>query len=378
MTNYRLIGRKTKRQDCNLLYYANKLKSINDIKEFFLENLKSSNKRYKRYCQSPLRYPGGKSLAVGLIIEHLPTDIDRVISPFFGGGSVEIAIANELGIPVIGYDIFDILINFWKQAIHNNFALCESITALKPTQENYNMIKCELTRHWKREIQLDPIILARDYYFNFNLSYGPGFLGWMSKIYQDESRYAAMLDKLRSFRADKISVECTSFEKVLPDCANDFLYLDPPYYLEGDSKMFRGIYPQRNFPIHHNGFDHTALNEILKHHKGGFILSYNDCAAVREMYKSYDILELSWQYTMGQGETRIGKNRIERGDGDSIKKSHELLIIGEKKNDAKTHGTNGNWTREVQTKRHQDIRELSLLIGLLNDYKNDSSAPKDV
>jgi DNA adenine methylase len=94
--------------------------------------------------------------------------------------------------------------------------------------------------------------------------------------------------------------------------------------------MFRGVYPQRNFPIHHDGFDHKALNEALKSHKGGFILSYNDCAAVREMYKAYEILEPSWQYTMGQGETRIGKIRIERSD-DNVKKSHELLIIGERK-----------------------------------------------
>ena len=28
---------------------------------------------------------------------------------------------------------------------------------------------------------------------------------------------------------------------------------------------------------------------------------------------------------MGQGETRIGKNRIEKGD-DHVKKSHEILI----------------------------------------------------
>ncbi|MDR1450874.1 MAG: DNA adenine methylase [Helicobacteraceae bacterium] len=300
-------------------------------KERFLNNLKSANGYYKRYCKSPLRYPGGKSLAVGLIVERLPNDIERVISPFFGGGSIEIAIANELDIQIIGYDVFDILVNFWQQAICNNAALCEALSMLKPTQKNYDSVKKELTRHWKKETALEPLVLARDYYFNFNLSYGPGFLGWMSKIYQDADRYATMLNKLRLFNANKISVECASFESVIPSYKNDFLYLDPPYYLGGDSKMFRGVYPQRNFPIHHNGFDHKTLNNILKFHKGGFILSYNDCAYIREAYKEYEILEPSWQYTMGQGETRIGKNRIERGDDDNIKKSHELLIIGERK-----------------------------------------------
>ncbi len=45
-------------------------------------------------------------------------------------------------------------------------------------------------------IELNFLTLARDYYFNFNLSYGPGFLGWMSKIYEDKNRYLKALEKL--------------------------------------------------------------------------------------------------------------------------------------------------------------------------------------
>ena len=33
-----------------------------------------------------------------------------------------------------------------------------------------------------------------------------------------------------------------------------------------------------------------------------------------------------WQYTFGQGDTRIGKNREEKNSGSHVKKSHELLI----------------------------------------------------
>ena len=56
----------------------------------------------------------------------------------------------------------------------------------------------------------------------------------------------------------------------------------------------------RNFPIHHNGFNHALLAQYLKNHKGKFILSYNDCAFVREAYKGFRILEPKWQYTMGR------------------------------------------------------------------------------
>ncbi len=142
-------------------------------------------------------------------------------------------------------------------------------------------------------------------------------------------RHLKALEKIRDFKTQNLKVEMASFESVFEKYPNDFFYCDPPYFLEGDSKMFKGIYPMRNFPIHHNHFNHRLLSECLKNHKGRFILSYNDCEFVREAYGDFKILEPKWQYTMGQGETRIGKNRIERGDADNTKQSHELLIIKE-------------------------------------------------
>lgn len=38
--------------------------------------------------------------------------------------------------------------------------------------------------------------------------------------------------------------------------------------------------------------------------------------------KDFRILEPQWQYTMGQGETRVGRKRIERSDTDNVKQSH--------------------------------------------------------
>ena len=80
-------------------------------REEFLNQL-TSGSGYKRYGGSPLRYAGGKSLAVGHILEYLPDGVTSLVSPFIGGASVEIACANELGIDVLGYDIFSILVNY--------------------------------------------------------------------------------------------------------------------------------------------------------------------------------------------------------------------------------------------------------------------------
>ena len=294
----------------------------------FLGGLSSAGRnRYKRYTRSPLRYAGGTSLAVGLVIEWFPPNIKRLVSPFFGGGSIEVATAAELGIPVVGYDVFDILANYWRCQIKSPGKLADRLGQWRPSKKQYQQVKQRLKAHWTGERPIaDKLDLAAHYWFNHNLSYGPGFLGWMSKIYEDRARYERLLDKVRGFRGAGLSVTCAGFEVTIPEHGGDFLYCDPPYYLQGDSKMFKGIYPQRNFPVHHNGFAHETLRDLLRRHKGGFVLSYNDCETIRDWYADCEIIEVKWQYTMGQGETRIGKNRVESG-ACHVKDSHELLIV---------------------------------------------------
>ena len=304
--------------------------SLEEKKEKFLQIIKSLNRnsmnKYKRVAVSPIRYAGGKSLAVGHIIELLPNDIKRVISPFFGGGSVEISMSKYLDLEVIGFDIFDILMNYWKFQIEKPELLYEELKKLKPTKEEFERIRKILNKVWKKEVILDPLTLAVYFVYNFNLSYGPGFMGWSSDIYLNEDRYNKIIEKIRNFKPKNLKVECADFQEVFRKYPNDFFYCDPPYYIGENSKMFKGIYPMRNIPIHHKNFPHEILRDLLKKHKGGFILSYNDCPTIREYYKEYQQFFPSWQYTMGQGETRIGKNRIENGNG-HIKGSHEILIF---------------------------------------------------
>lgn len=269
-------------------------------KQIFLHKLKGKRKKYKRYLGSPLRYAGGKSWAVGYVVERLPENIKRLVSPFFGGGSIEIAVAKELGIEVIGFELFDILVNYWKIQIERPSELYKELLQLKPTKEIYKYVKQELKKHWEGKLRIPPLKLAAYYYFNHNLSYGPGFLGWMSSVYANEEMYQRLLERVKNFNVKNIKIECALFEEVIPKFKNDFLYCDPPYYLGKDSTLFRGLYPQRNFPIHHNNFNHELLRELLLDHKGGFILSYNDAPTIRKWYKDFEIIELPIHYTMGR------------------------------------------------------------------------------
>ena len=311
--------------------------SLSERKSAFLHRLMSPSgkSKYKRYVGAPIRYAGGKSLAVGLIIERIPDDVERVISPFLGGGSVEVACAVGLGLPVIASDIFDTLITYWKIQLSEPKALHERLLKFTPTVDEFKKVKERLKTHWIGELPLDNALdIAAYFYFNHNTSYGPHFLGWPSRVYLQPKRYQTIIERVRDFRAENLTVGSESFENIIPQYKNDFLYCDPPYYLDGDSKTFVGMYPHRNFPIYHNGFKHDKLRDLLMEHKGGFVLSYNDCSTIREWYNDYDMIAPSWQYTFSQGDTRIGENRRRDNNGSYIKHSHELLIW--KEPDAKT------------------------------------------
>jgi DNA adenine methylase len=305
---------------------------LHSPREEFLETLASSGKLdYKRYLGSPLRYAGGKSLAVGYVVERIPSQVNKIVSPFFGGGSVEIACANELGMNVVGYDVFDILCAYWQAQIEAPEKLYASLKRLKPNRDTFKKIKERLKQHWVEGKELSPMDLAVHYYFNSNTSYGPHFLGWPSDVYLNDVRYQKLIAKVRDFSAPTLKVRCAPFEKSIPRHKNDFLYCDPPYYLD-EGKMFVGMYPHRNFPVHHVGFDHEKLRDLLLSHKGGFVLSYNDCDVIRDWYAGCKFSTPTWQYTFGQGDTRIGENRESNNGGSHIKKSHELLIWKEPDN----------------------------------------------
>lgn len=292
--------------------------------------------------KTPLRYAGGKTKAIKIITPYVE-GVDKIVSPFFGGGSLEVHWAS-MGKEVIGYDIFGTLTNFWDVMLNNREEFVEKLKTISPTPEEYKRIKGilinwgetqEMLSSWKTDyykrdniITLDNVTAAAYYYFNHNTSYGPGYLGWGSSVYLKQTKWDKMIDNISKFILPKLSVFQGSFEEIIPKHSEDFLYLDPPYYLEKDSdnKMFTGIYPMRNIPVHHDGFDHEKLRDLILAHKGNFVMSYNNCETIREYYKDFEFFYPKWSYSMGNGETRIGKNRTDMGIN-NIKESHEILIV---------------------------------------------------
>jgi DNA adenine methylase len=295
--------------------------------------------------KTPIRYAGGKSKAYNIITERIPKLPlpKRIISPFMGGGSLESRWSSEIGVEVISYDIFDALTNFWNVLLTDSDGLADKLASLSPTKDKYKEIKEILiqwdytqemlsewkTDHYKRDsISLDNLTAAAYYFYNHNLSYGPMYLGWMSKIYESQDKWDKAVNRIRKYKNPNLTVRKGSFDEVIPNHTNDFLYLDPPYYLEKDkdNKMLKGMYPNANIAVHHKGFDHKLLRDLLHNHKGNFILSYNDCETIREYYKDFNLSYPKWHYSYQAGEKRVGKNKKERNVIHSKKESHEILI----------------------------------------------------
>ena len=101
-------------------------------------------------------------------------------------------------------------------------------------------------------------------------------------------------------RLDKVMIENRDFEKLIKqyDFENAFFYCDPPYS-KGCGYEVTST----------EDFDHERLREVLGNIKGRFLLSYDDSPKIRELYKSYEMVEIERQNGINnrQGTDRLNK-----------------------------------------------------------------------
>ncbi len=295
---------------------------------------------------SPLRYAGGKTKAAKLIAPHVPDNVKRIVSPFLGGASFELYMAKTRDIEVVGYDIFQPLVEFWNVILTQPDDLADAMENYSPTRKCFTEVREELKEWWSKNKAIvergerfkleNRVKFVAMYYFNHQYSYGPMFLGWPSSVYLTAKVHKKVIERVRGFSCPNLKVKWGDFEKVIADHDGDFMYVDPPYYDGGErgNKLFKPLYPNCNFPIHHRGFHHEQLRDLLHRHTGGFLLSYNDCPTIREWYEGYKREFPKWHYSYAQGETRLGENRVgEDVNGLSKKQREDLLLKDVKEED---------------------------------------------
>ena len=246
------------------------------------------------YITSPLRYAGGKSRAVKQILPLFPVGIDVVCSPFLGGGSIELALASQ-GIKVKSYDSFSPLVVFWQMLLSQPKQLAKKVKGFYPlTHKRFYTLQ-------KNFYQVENHLNQAAIFYTLNRASfsGTTLSGGMSPSHPRFTKKG--INELADFCIDGFSVECRDFTHSISKNEDAFLYCDPPY-MNGQS-----LYGNRGNT--HKSFDHQLLAIYLNKRKR-WILSYNNCETIKQLYKKHHIIEPNWAYGMGNKKT-----------------SNELLII---------------------------------------------------
>lgn len=248
---------------------------------------------------SPLRYPGGKTRACAIIHDVILqnfniTDFDTVVSPFFGGGSFEFYLQNRYGFKLVVNDKFRPLYNFWNQVKVNKKILCEELRKIN------SVSKQQFTDYRNSIMSLNDDMLQQSIqYFIINrCSFsGSTLSGGFSEEASNKRFTLSSIHKIESLDFTNIELFNHDFYDfitgvdALHSRNKSLLFVDPPYYLERKSKLYG------NKGDMHEGFNHNLLFDLLNTKKN-WILTYNNCEYIKNMYKNYTIIDVNWSYGM--------------------------------------------------------------------------------
>jgi DNA adenine methylase len=247
--------------------------------------------------KAPFGWVGGKTKLASDIIDLIPQDHKTYIEVFGGAGSV--LYQKEPSRLEVFNDINSELINLHRAIRNNPQSLSMYLNDLFISREIFDDIK-------KRKMKPKNNIEAAAFYFyqltqsfgskgdNFAMSAKSGRKP--KNIYRD---FKKISDRLKG-----VTIENMSFSKLIPlyDKEDSFFYIDPPYVAtEGYYKNTGGFEIEK----------HEELADLLSNTKSKFLLSYNDCQLVRELYRGFNIRTTKKiEYTLGKN--MHGKNKSVR------------------------------------------------------------------
>lgn len=255
------------------------------------------------------RYPGGKYKLRRPIIDLIAPQLSPGIEyrePFFGGGGIGLQLLEEFPERISSLWINDRdigIATLWTSVIRFPEDLQRRVMSFVPTPERF--------AHFKRDLlQIDDLPKSRAKLVEIGfrklaiqqMSYsGLGVMagGPLSDI---GSRWSpeyicSKIEKLSGAFAtvDVRGGGCSSddFEAMLDgdDC---LVYLDPPYYVQG-AALYQHAFDRK---------DHERLALALRRRKGPWLLSYDDCPEVRELYRWATAREVPVNYSISQANKR--------------------------------------------------------------------------
>lgn len=218
---------------------------------------------------------GGKKALRDEILLRFPVQYTRYIEVFGGGGWV---LFHKL--PGRDFEVYNdfngLLTNLYQCVRDKPDELKNELRYMLNSRRDFLYIKETL----HSENSLTNVQKAAYFYALVRYSYGSGAEDFASQPHSIWNDFP--LIDAASARLQKVIVENKDFEKLITQYDRDesFFYCDPPYYKTENYYMGGGFGRE----------DHKRLADVLCSIKGKFLLSYNDCEEIRELYNRPGIL----------------------------------------------------------------------------------------
>ena len=273
----------------------------------------------KKYIKSPLRYPGGKNKMVNTIKHYFPKDFDKYMEPFVGGGSIFAYIKQEYP-DLKAYWINDKFFSLATLYECLKFDADKVIDKINSYKEQYKDNGNELFEFCKNNIySYSPIIRASCFFILNRITFSGTILSGGYSKQAFENRFTdSSIDRLKKFSELFKEKVITSNEdySILVDNAdeNTFIYLDPPYHTAEKSALYG---EKGNL---HKYFNHEELVEKLKICRGKWLITYDDCEYIRNLYSFANIYPVEYTYSM----KNVGKNK-QKGNKEIIITNYAII-----------------------------------------------------
>ena len=258
--------------------------------------------------KTPLRYPGGKSRACTKMDPFFPDlrNYKEYREPFLGGGSVAIHITKKYPkLDIWVNDLYEPLYNFWRVLQDDGNALYETLCDLKSRHPDPVYGPQELGYEYpakKLFLESKNIVNA---YTESNLSRACSFYiinkCSFSGLTESSSfsRQASVanfsmrgIEKLPGYTKliENWKITNWSYESLLTDRKDVFMYLDPPYDIKDNLYGNKGNM--------HNEFNHDDFASDCDRYVCNQLISYNSSNLVKERFDGWNAGEFDLTYTM--------------------------------------------------------------------------------
>ena len=259
--------------------------------------MKAKVKSLKSY-KTPLRYPGGKSRALSKLFQFIPDlkDYTEFREPFLGGGSVAIEIGKRYPhIDIWVNDLYEPLYNFWKVLQSDGQKLRDILIQLKQKHSDPSSAK-QLFLDAK-DYLAKPVGNSIDRAVSFYVVNKCSFSGLtessaFSKQASESNFSVNGIEKLPeySLMIKKWKITNLSYEHMLSDEEETYIYLDPPYEIKSNLYGRKGDM--------HKGFDHDEFATICDKSTSPILISYNSSQLIRDRFDGWTVAEFAHTYTM--------------------------------------------------------------------------------